>query len=187
MTLYVILGCLAAIVFISVLWFVKQYNNFVRMSTNIEEAFSTMDIYLKKRFDLIPNLVESVKGYANHESETLDSVIKARSCIENASTSEEKLNAESELSKTLRSLFAVSESYPDLKANENFIKLQNTLEELEDEIAMSRKFYNGNVKIYNNATKVFPSNIIAGMFKYEAKPMFEVSNEEERLNVKVQF
>lgn len=187
MTLYVILGCLAAIVFISVLWFVKQYNNFVRMSTNIEEAFSTMDIYLKKRFDLIPNLVESVKGYAKHESETLDSVIKARSCIENASTSEEKLNAESELSKTLRSLFAVSESYPDLKANENFIKLQNTLEELEDEIAMSRKFYNGNVKIYNNATKVFPSNIIAGMFKYEAKPMFEVSNEEERLNVKVQF
>lgn len=176
-----------AIIGIIGLWLVSKYNSFIKLRLNVEEAFSTMDVYLKKRFDLIPNLVETVKGYASHESQTLEKVIQARNNISNASSIEGKLEAENQLTSTLRSLFAVSEAYPDLKANENFIDLQNSLKSVEEDIAMSRKYYNGTVKQFNTAILVFPASIVANMFNFTSKPMFEVSDNEERENVKVQF
>ncbi len=182
------IGILLIVVVIAVaLWVIGSYNGFVRAKNNVEEAFSTMDVYLKKRFDLIPNLVETVKGYANHESATLEKVTAARSAVMKSSTTAEKLKNENILSGTLRSLFAVSESYPDLKANTNFMDLQKQLKDIEGEIASSRKYYNGVVKIFNNKCEIFPSNILAKLFHFEKKPMYEVAHEEERENVKVQF
>ena len=149
--------------------------------------FRSMDVYMKKRYDLIPNLVETVKGYAAHESNTLQKVVEARNMAQSASTVEERAQAENILSGTLKSLFAISEAYPDLKANQNFMDLQSQLQRIEDEIANSRKYYNAVVKIFNNKCQMFPSNIIANVFHYTRKPMFEVENEEERRNVKVDF
>lgn len=186
MVTYILIGIVVLIVLI-LLWFMTKYNSFVKLRLNVEEAYSTMDVYLKKRFDLIPNLVETVKGYAAHESETLEKVIQARSNITSATSIENKLEAENQLTSTLRSLFALSESYPDLKANTNFLDLQSSLKNIEDEIAMSRKYYNGNVKQFNGAILVFPSSIVANMFNFTKQPMFEVSSNEERENVKVNF
>ncbi|MGI6256455.1 MAG: LemA family protein [Anaerovoracaceae bacterium] len=176
-----------AIIVIVVLALVGMYNGFVKLKNNVEEAFATMDVYLKKRFDLIPNLVQTVKGYAAHESETLDKVVRARSMIQNSSSQEERLDNENFLSGTLRSLFAVSEAYPDLKANENFLDLSGQLKRVEEDIANSRKYYNAVVKMYNTKREVFPSNIIAGMFHFDKKPLYEVGSQEERENVKVEF
>ena len=176
-----------AVVVLLLLWVIATYNGFVKLAVNCDEAFSTMDVYLKKRFDLIPNLVETVKGYAAHESETIKAVTAARSAVGNSSTTAEKLENENILSGTLRSLFAVAESYPDLKANANFIELMEQLKAVENDIANSRKYYNAVVKKFNVKCRVFPSAIIARMFGYEAKPMFEVSSEAERENVKVDF
>lgn len=176
-----------AVIVILVLAFIGMYNGFVKLKNNVEEAFATMDVYLKKRFDLIPNLVETVKGYDAHESETLDKVVQARSMIQNSSTTEERLENENMLSGTLRSLFALSEQYPDLKANVNFLDLSDQLKRIEEDIANSRKYYNAVVKTYNTKREVFPNNIIAGMFHFERKPLYEVGNEAERENVKVQF
>ena len=176
-------GVLAVII----IWIIAAYNGFVKLKNAIEEAFSTMDVYLKKRYDLIPNLVETVKGYAKHEKETLESVIQARNMAVNAKNMEEKLAGENMLTGTLKSLFAVAENYPNLKANENFMDLQDQLKRLEDEIASSRKYYNAVVKTYNTRREIFPNVIIAKMFKFEKKPLFEVSAEEERENVKVEF
>lgn len=170
-----------------VIFFISQYNGFVRMKNIVEEAFSTMDVYLKKRYDLIPNVVETVKGYASHEREALEGIIAARNQTANAATPEDRLKAEGELSGVLTRLFALTESYPDLKANVNFMDLQNQLKSIETEIAQSRKYYNGTVRQYNTKCEVFPSNIIAGMFNFTKKPLFEVANEAERENVKVQF
>ena len=181
---YWIAGGVIAII---VIWIIISYNGFVKLKNAIEEAFSTMDVYLKKRYDLIPNLVETVKGYAKHEKETLESVIQARNIAAGAKNIEEKLAGENMLSGTLKSLFAVAESYPDLKANTNFMDLQNQLKVLEDEIASSRKYYNAVVKTYNTKREIFPSVIIASIFRFEKKPLFEVSSEQERENVKVQF
>lgn len=178
---------IALVLIMILLWVIGGYNRLVRLRNNVKEAFSTMDVYLKKRFDLIPNLVETVKGYSKHESETLEKVVSARSMIQNASTTEEKLAAENQLTSTLRTLFAVAESYPDLKANQNFIDLQDELSGMEDEIASSRKYYNGTVKMLNNAVEMFPSNILAGIFKFSAMPLFEVEDASERKNVKVSF
>ncbi|MBQ6402135.1 MAG: LemA family protein [Firmicutes bacterium] len=175
------------IIVIIVIWFISGYNGFVRGKNSIDEAFSTMDVYLKKRFDLIPNLVEAVKGYAAHEKETLQAVVAARSQVQSAGTEEERMQAENALSGTLRSLFAVAEAYPDLKANEGFLDLQRQLKTVEEDIANSRKYYNGCVKAFNNRCQMFPSSIIAGMFHFEPRTMFEVSSEEERENVKVEF
>ena len=166
---------------------IASYNSFIKLRNNVEEAFSTMDVYMKKRYDLIPNFVETVKGYAKHEKETLEKVMEARYSAMNSSTTEQKLENENVLQGALKSLFAVSENYPDLKANQNFIELQNTLKELEAEIANSRKYYNGVVKIYNTKRESFPSNLIAGMFNFPKKPLFEVETAEERKNVKVNF
>ena len=183
----IILIVIAVIVVILILWFIGAYNGFVKLKNKVEEAFATMDVYLKKRFDLIPNLVETVKGYAAHEATTLQNVVEARNMTQQAKTTEEKLANENALTGALKTLFAVAENYPDLKANQNFLDLQNQLKGIEDDIANSRKFYNANVREYNTKTEVFPSNIIAGMFHFERKPMFEVDAEEERQNVNVQF
>ena len=156
-----------------VIMIITMYNGFVKAGNDCEEAFSTMDVYLKKRFDLIPNLVETVKGYAAHEKETLSAVVAARSAVSSSSTTEEKLANENVLSGTLRSLFAVAEAYPDLKANTNFQELMAQLKKVEEDIANSRKYYNAVVKKYNIKVQAFPTSMIAAMFHYEKKPMFE--------------
>ena len=146
-----------------------------------------MDVYLKKRHDMIPNLVETVKGYAQHESGTLEAVINARNKAMGATSTEDKIKAESEVSGALKSLFALAESYPDLKANTNFLQLQTQLQEMEGEIANARKYFNGCVKAFNIKVESFPSSIIAGMFHYTKQAMFTVDDESERKNVEVKF
>ena len=178
---------LVAVIAVVGLWIVSAYNGFIRLRNMVEEAFSTMDVYLKKRYDLIPNLVETVKGYAAHEKTTLENVIKARNMAADAKTIEDKIQGENLLQGTLKSLFAVAEAYPDLKANQNFMDLQSQLQRIEDEIANSRKYYNAVVKEFNTKVESFPSNIIAGIFKFTRKTMFEVSDEAQREAVKVQF
>ena len=178
---------LAVVVAVIAIWAVSGYNGFIKGKNTVEEAFATMDVYLKKRYDLIPNLVETVKGYAKHESETLSRVIEARNMAAGATSVEDKVQGETMLTGTLKSLFAVAENYPDLKANANFLDLQNQLKSLEEDIANARKYYNAVVKQFNNRCEMFPSNILAGMFHFERKPMFEVDAEEERQNVKVEF
>jgi len=163
------------------------YNVLVRLRNSADEAFSTMDVYLKKRFDLIPNLVETVKGYAAHESGTLEAVTAARSAIANATSVEDKVAGENMLTGALKSLFAVSEAYPDLKANTNFLDLQRQLQTVETDIAQSRKYYNGTVKQLNNKVEMFPSNIFAKMFGFVKYPFFAVTDETERENVQVSF
>ncbi|MGI6211703.1 MAG: LemA family protein [Anaerovoracaceae bacterium] len=180
----IVIIVIAAII---VIWFIAGYNGFVKAKNNVEESFSTMDVYLKKRFDLIPNLVETVKGYAAHESGTLQKVVEARQFSQDAKSVEEAAKADNMLTGALRSLFAVAEAYPDLKANQNFLDLQRQLNEVEQDIANSRKYYNGCVKEFNNKCMMFPSNIIAGMFHFTKQPMFEVEDETERENVKVSF
>ncbi len=183
----VVAGVLALLLIIFMIWIISTYNSFVRLKNNIEEAFSTMDVYLKKRYDLIPNLVETVKGYAKHEKETLEKVIAARNACAQAGNMEDKLASEKNLSSVLKQLAVVIEKYPELKADKNFTDLQNTLKQLENEIASSRKYFNGVTKTYNTKREVFPSNIIARWFKFDKKPLFEVDNARERKNVKVEF
>ncbi len=180
------LAIVLIIVVVILIWIFTTYNRFVKLRNTVQEAFATMDVFLKKRFDLIPNLVESVKGYKAHESETLQKVVQARSALANTSGTEDQLAKENILSGTLRSLFAVSEAYPDLKANTEFMRLMDELRGIEDEIANSRKYYNAVVKKLNIAVESFPSNIIAAMFKIEKATMFEAPAE-SRENVKVSF
>ena len=176
-----------AIIIVLAIAFVGMYNSFIKLKNSCEEAFSTMDVYMKKRFDLIPNLVETVKGYAAHEKETLEKVMAARNGVQSAATVEEKMAQENVLTGTLKSLFAVAEAYPDLKANTNFLDLQDQLKSVEEDIANSRKYYNAVVKQFNTKCEMFPSNIIASIFHFEKKPMFEVDSAEERKNVEVKF
>lgn len=168
-------------------WLISTYNKFVKMKNNIEEGFSTMDVYLKKRYDLIPNLVETVKGYAKHENETLTNVMNARNAAMSSNDPESRVKNENALTGTLKTLFAVSENYPQLKADKHFSDLMAQLNNIESEITSSRKYYNGCVKVYNTKRELFPSSIIAKWFNFDKKPLFEVDNEEERKNVKVQF
>lgn len=178
---------LAGVVVLIGFWFMNGYNGFIKMKNAVEEAFSTMDVYLKKRYDLIPNLVETVKGYAKHEAGTLEKVVQARNMAQSATTIEDKIQGENMLAGTLKTLFAIAEAYPDLKANANFMDLQKQLQKLEEDIANSRKYYNAVVRDFNTKVESFPSNIIAGIFKFIRKPMFEVNEESERENVKVNF
>lgn len=166
---------------------VTAYNGLVRLRNGVEEAFSTMDVYMKKRFDLIPNLVETVKGYTTHEADTLERIVHARNETASATSMEDRLKNENMLSGALRDLFALAERYPDLKANENYLDLQNQLRIVEEDISNSRKYYNGTVKNYNTRTEIFPYNIIAGIFGFARKPLFELADEAERDNVQVQF
>nr|WP_294528734.1 LemA family protein [uncultured Blautia sp.] len=175
------------VVVLLVLWLVSSYNGFVRLRNKSEEAFSAMDVTLKKRYDLIPNFVETVKGYAKHEKDTLQAVINARNMAMNATSPEQKIANDNALSGTLKSLFALTESYPDLKANQNFLNLQNQLSRIEEEIAGARRYYNGVVNKYNTKTEMFPGNILAGLFGFKRKPLYEVNSEAERENVKVSF
>ena len=175
------------IIALLLVWVVAMYNGFVRLKNTIEEAFSTMDVYLKKRYDLIPNLVETVKGYATHESGTFEKVVQARNLAANATSIEEKLKGENMLQSTLRSLFALAEAYPDLKANANFLDLQDQLNRVETEIASARKYYNAVVRDFNTKVESFPSNLIAGVFQFSRRPMFEVEDAQERQNVQVKF
>ena len=161
---------LLVIIAVVAIWFIGTYNGFIQLKNKVEEAFSTMDVYLVKRYDLIPNLVETVKGYAKHESETLENVIKARNAAVSATTPAQKIESENQLSGVLTKFMALSESYPELKANTNFIDLQNQLQTMEGEIANSRKYYNGVVKQFNTKVESIPSNIVAGLCKFEKQP-----------------
>lgn len=178
---------LTAVIVLIVIWVIAAYNGFVRLRNMVEEAFSTMDVYLKKRVDLIPNLVETVKGYASHEKETLERVIKARNIATTAENMDDRIQGETMLTGALRSLFAVAEAYPDLKANTNFMDLQGQLQRMEDEIANARKYYNAVVKEFNTKIELFPNNVIAGIFRFTRKPLFEVKDETERDAVSVKF
>lgn len=175
---------IVAIVFIV---FIAVYNKLVSLKVRSEEAWSDIDVQLKRRYDLIPNLVETVKGYEKHEKQVFENVTKARSEALSAGNMKEKGKAENQISEALKSIFAIAENYPELKANENFAKLQDELTDTEDKIQAARRFYNGNVRELNIAIQSFPSNIIAGMFGFKAKELFEVENAAEKEPVKVDF
>ncbi|MBU4216353.1 LemA family protein [Candidatus Parcubacteria bacterium] len=185
-TLLIILGVVVVLIFIVV----GMYNSLVTLKNRVEEALSDIDVQLKRRYDLIPNLVETVKGYAGHESATLEKVTAARTAAMSAQSggdAKAQLEAENALSSTLKSIFALSESYPDLKANQNFLELQKELSDTENKIQASRRFYNGNVRDFNTKLQVFPTNMIANMLGFTAREYFEVENGAERENVKVNF
>ncbi len=171
-----------------VVWFIFVYNRFVRLVNRGKEAWSDIEVQMKRRYDLIPNLVSTVKGYAEHESKTLESVVEARNVAMNAKTASEHSQAENMLSDTLKSIFALSESYPDLKANTNFLELQKELSDTENKIQASRRFYNTNVRDLNTSIEVFPSNIVAKIFGFGKMDFFDLGDKrEERDSVKVQF
>ena len=167
-------------------WVFGTYNGLIQLRNKVKDQWAQIDVVLKRRFDLIPNLVETVKGYAKHEKETLDSVIKARNTYVSATTPEDQMKADGELTQAISKLFALSESYPDLKANENFQQLQKELTETEDKIQYARQFYNDVVMKYNNKVEMIPSNIIANIFGFKKETFFEAS-EDERKNVEVKF
>ena len=178
--IYLIMGVIALLV----VYVLVTYNGFVRMKNRVDESFSTMDVYLKKRWDLIPNIVETVKGYAKYEKSTLSEIIKLRNSAYDNMSSDEKIKTNQQLSKGITKIMALAEQYPDLKANKNFKDLSTQLTKIEDEIVNSRKYYNGTVREFNDKVQMFPSNIVANIFGYKTKAMLE-ANEEERKNVKV--
>ena len=181
------IGAFVIITIIAIfVWYISTYNKFVRLKNNAEEGFSTMDVCMKERYDLIPNVVETVKGYAKHEKETLTNVIEARNKAVSATTTEEKMKAEGDFSKVMSKLLMLTENYPELKANANFSSLQDQFANLETKIANSRKYYNACVKEFNILVESFPSNIVANSKGYKKMQMFEIP-EEHRENVKVQF
>jgi LemA protein len=163
------------------------YNGFVSKRNMVDEAFSGIDVILKKRFDLIPNLVETVKGYASHEKETFESVVNLRNQALNAQSSDEKMQIDKNLSQAVTKIFALAEAYPDLKANSNFMALQTDLAEIETEIERSKRYYNGTVREYNISVESFPRNIIAGMFGFPKKNFLEIADVTQRETPKVQF
>ncbi len=178
---------ISVVVFAILLFIVGIYNNLVSLKMRVKNAWAQIDTQLKRRFDLIPNLVETVKGYATHEQETLEKVIEARNQYLQSSTVAGAAEAENMLTGTLKSLFALSEAYPDLKANQNFMALQVELVGTEDKVAFARQFYNDTVNKYNEAILIFPSNIFAGMFNFTAESFFEISDPAEKEVVNVKF
>ena len=181
--LWIILGIVVLLVIIVV----AIYNNLVTLRQRVENAWSQIDVQLQRRFDLIPNLVETVKGYMEHESEVLTKIADLRSSWADAKTVDEKSKLDTELSETLKTIMAVAENYPDLKANQNFSELQTELTNTENKISYSRQFYNDTVTRYNTKLEVFPSNVIASMFHFTSEQLFEVDNQEAKKNVKVDF
>ena len=178
---------LIAVVVILALWLIAVYNGLVRLKNQTDEAWSDIDVQLKRRYDLIPNLVSTVKGYAAHESGVFEKVTEARAAAMGATGPQAKMAAENALSGTLKSLFAVAENYPELKANENFLQLQAQLADLEDKVQAARRFYNGNVRDFNTKLQVFPTNMIAGALGFKAREFFDIGNEAERAAPSVQF
>lgn len=164
-----------------------MYNSLVTLKQRTQNAWSQIDVQLQRRFDLIPNLVECVKGYMTHESETLENVTKLRTSWSEATTADEKMKLDNELSSSLKSIMAVAESYPDLKANQNFISLQGELTDTENKISYSRQFYNDIVTRYNTKIQTVPLNIIAGIFGFKAQELYKIDTEEARKSVKVDF
>jgi LemA protein len=163
------------------------YNGLVTLKNKVDEGWADIDTQLKRRYDLIPNMVEAVKGYAKHEKSTFEEVTKARNMAMKAGTPEEKAQAENMLAGTLKSLFALAENYPELKANQNFLDLQNTLKEIEEHIQLSRRYYNATVRDFNTKIEVFPNNMLAGPLGFSKREFFEIERAEEKENVKVQF
>ena len=178
------LWIILAVIILIIIYAFILYNNFISLDNKVKEAFSTMYVYLKKRWDLIPNLVETVKGYAKYEEETLTRVTKLRNNVYNEMTNDEKIINNEELSSNVSKIMALKEAYPELKANENFIDLSNKLTKIEDDIANARKYYNGTVRIYNNKVQMFPNNIFAKIFGYKTKRMFEASLEDKQ-NIRI--
>ncbi len=174
------------VVVVLALGLVGMYNGLITLKNRVEEAWSDIDVQLKRRYDLIPNLINTVKGYAAHEKEVFEKVTEARTRAMNAGSTQEKAEAENMLSGTLKSLFAVSENYPELKANQNFLELQRELTDTEDKIMASRRFYNGNVRDYNTKIETFPTNILAGILNFVKREFFEAAVGEKE-NVKVEF
>lgn len=180
---WIIVGVLVLVV----ITFIAIYNKLVNLKVRTEEAWSDIDVQLKRRYDLIPNLIETVKGYASHEKKLFEEVTHARADALKAGTLPEKSEAENQLSSALKSIFAVAEAYPDLKANQNFAQLQQELTDTEDKIQAARRFYNGNVRDLNIAIQTFPTNIIAGMFNFQKKDLFELKQTEAKEPVAVKF
>lgn len=175
------------IIILLVIYIIATYNGLVSSRQKVKNSWSQMDVQLQRRFDLIPNFVEAVKGYMTHESETFSKIAELRTSWAKAGTVSEKAELNNQLSSALKTIMAVSENYPDLKANQGFINLQNELQNTEDKISFSRQFYNDSATMYNTKLEMFPSNIIAGMFNFSAEPLFEAESDEARKNVKVDF
>ena len=182
-----ILIIISIVVVLLIVWFIQLYNKFVKMQNKVEESFSTMDVYLKKRYDLITNLVEVVKGYTKHEAETLEKVINARNLAVKSQGLQDRISSEQNFQSMLGPLYAISEQYPDLKADKSFMSLQSDLKNIETEIANARKYYNAVVVKFNNLVEMFPSNIVANLFHYTKKPLYEIVDDTQRENVKVSF
>lgn len=166
---------------------VVMYNSLIQARIKVDNAWSQIDVQLQRRFDLIPNFVETVKGYMTHEKETFEKIAELRTSWTNAENVSEKAKLDGELSNALKTIMAVSESYPDLKANQNFSELSEELRNTENKISFARQFYNDSVTIYNTKLEVFPSNVIAGMFKFKARDLFNAESDEARKNIKVDF
>lgn len=179
MILYIMIGLIILLLYVLV-----TYNGLIKSNNFVKEAFSTMDVYLKKRWDLIPNLVEVVKRYAKHEKETIEKITDLRTNTYETMSADKKIDVNEQLTQGLSRIMAISENYPDLKASQSFIELSHNLTKIEDEIANSRKYYNGTVRIFNNKIQMFPSNIIANLFGFHSANMFE-ANTDEKDNVKV--
>ena len=186
MTGWIVFGVIVVIAIIILAFGITTYNELVRLRNKVKNAFAQIDTQLQRRFDLIPNLVETVKGYASHEKELLEKVTANRAGFMNASSNAEKIEMGNQLTNNLRSLFVVAENYPELKANANFINLQEELSETEDKVSYSRQFYNDAVTMYNNKIQLFPSNIIAGMFGFMEEELF-ASETDAKSAPKVQF
>ena len=182
------MGWIIAIIVIVVIiaWVISTYNSLVPLRNKVKNAFAQIDTQLQRRFDLVPNLVETVKGYASHEQHVFENVAASRSGYMNATSNEQKLEMNNQLTSTLKTLFAVAENYPELKANANFMSLQEELSEIEEKIVYARQFYNDAVTIYNNKIQLFPGNIIAGIFGFKEEALFNVTDE-ARKAPKVQF
>ncbi len=181
--MWIIIAILALIV----VFVIATYNGLVSSRMKVKNAWSQIDVQLQRRFDLIPNFVETVKGYMNHESETFEKIAALRSSWANASSIKDKANIDNELSSVLKSIMAISENYPDLKANQNFSELSDELRNTENKISFSRQFYNDSVTMYNTKLQTFPTNIIAGVFNFKEEELFTVTDSQARQNVKVDF
>ena len=176
-----------AVVVILIIAVIAMYNGLVQARIKVDNAWSQIDVQLQRRFDLIPNFVETVKGYMNHESETFEKIAELRTSWANSESVAEKASLDNLLSDALKTIMAVSENYPDLKANQNFSELSEELRNTENKISFSRQFYNDTVTMYNTKLEVFPSNIIAGIFNFKARDLFETESAEARKNVEVDF
>ena len=181
-----ILFIILVVIVLIILWIFGAFNRLVSLRNRTKEAWSDIDVQLKRRYDLIPNLVETVKGYATHEKETFEKVIEARAKAMGAQTVKDRAEAENSLSQTLKSIFALAENYPDLKASQNFLELQRELTDTEDKIQASRRFYNGNVRDLNTQIEAVPTNIIASLFGFQKMEFFEIA-EAEKAPVRVKF